>query len=260
MFTPIILLGDLDGFIRIVILLIFILGPMLKGIFGGGDKPQPKPQPQRRPPQRPPQRPGQPQVGAGADKLENEIEEFLRRAAGGKAPARQDPRDVVQAEVVKAEAVEPRRPQQQQQRNLGQQQASRAKARAKAEASKRRQKKSRPTSRPKRKPIQPQRLDPVGGHDDELGDAVEREIDRMEAHVHDVFDHKLGSLGKSTNAGADIDQRGTDSEVWEGASVRRERAADERAKQSAAMKKMIRDPDSVHQAIIMAEILKRPDF
>lgn len=257
MFEPIVLIADVDGIVQLIIFLIIILGPVLKGIFGGGGgkpkpaKRRPAPRPPQRPAQRPPQRPAQnlppPQAGGGgADKLENEIEEFLRRASG-QAPARpkQPARaEVVQAEVVRAEPVTPGR--RQPNRGLQQTPTPNHKRPKPVRKKPQRKKPEKTPARIKRRP---------------LGSSISDEIDRMEDHVHDVFDHDLGQLGGSTvESGADIDDRGTDSEVWESMLDRRDREKERQADQTSDIFEMIRNPKTAHQAVIIGEILKRPNF
>ncbi|TWT38668.1 hypothetical protein [Blastopirellula retiformator] len=102
---PILFAADIDTIIRIVIVLLFVIGPAILKLFGGKTKQQDHtPAPQKpRAPQRP--RPQQ----AGND-LESEIAQFLQQAGGNK-PGQQRPyqdappqyasdREMVQAEVV----------------------------------------------------------------------------------------------------------------------------------------------------------------
>ena len=82
------LFADLEDWIWVIGFLFFVLGPILNAIGGGQNKQaQPKQQPRRVPPVQQPGRPGVPpqqqprgQAGRGRQALENEIEEFLRRA------------------------------------------------------------------------------------------------------------------------------------------------------------------------------------
>lgn len=101
---PILLGADLELIIKIVLVLLFVVGPAILKFFGGSTNqadrtPPPK---QSRPPQRP--RPQQ----SGND-LESEITEFLQRAGGDKRaeaplpeaqPYYASERDMVKAEVV----------------------------------------------------------------------------------------------------------------------------------------------------------------
>ena len=218
-------------------LLLFFAGPAIfKAIFGDGEaaqKPVGKPQQRPLPGQQP-----RPQRQKPADRLESEIEDFLRRAAGGKD------------KPVDAEVIEPGR---------GRQRMV--------------QQKKKVSNQIKRAPLRESvadhvdshmKSDPVGRDSSRLGQSVADEIDRIEDHVHDVFDHKLGSLKETkpavTNEKADIDDRGTDSSVWEDVGVKQQRAADETAQRNAEILEMLRSPKNIRQAIIMAEVLKRPGF
>ena len=218
-------------------LLLFFAGPAIfKAIFGDGEaaqKPVGKPQQRPLPGQQP-----RPQRQKPADRLESEIEDFLRRAARGKD------------KPVDAEVIEPGR---------GRQRMV--------------QQKKKVSNQIKRAPLRESvadhvdshmKSDPVGRDSSRLGQSVADEIDRIEDHVHDVFDHKLGSLKETkpavTNEKADIDDRGTDSSVWEDVGVKQQRAADETARRNTEILEMLRSPHNIRQAIIMAEVLKRPNF
>ena len=101
---------------------------------------------------------------------------------------------------------------------------------------------------------------PVGENSGRLGRNVADEIDSIEDHVHEVFDHKLGSLKQTGQAGMrdknDIDDRGTDSSVWEEKTVKNEREAAAQAKRNQDIVDALRNPASIRQAIILPEVLK----
>ena len=102
---------------------------------------------------------------------------------------------------------------------------------------------------------------PVTEHAKQLGQSVQPEINSIESRVHEIFDHDLGLLDKASEDNyADIDDRGTDSQVWEGTATRQKRSDDVRQKRSDDVFRMIRDPVSIKTAVILAEILKRPDY
>ena len=65
----------------------------------------------------------------------------------------------------------------------------------------------------------------------------------MQAHLHQVFDHKLGQL-KSTGGVTAL--------------VTTERNAAELSLDQ--IRRMLASPQSVREAIIMSEVLRRPDF
>ncbi len=228
--------------IKIIFFLLFFIGPAIfKMMFGDGEeakKPAGKPQQRPLPGQRP--GPGQQPRQKPADRLESEIEDFLRRAAG------------VKEEPIAAEVIEPkRRPPQ------------------KRPA----QQKRKVNNQIKRAPLSESvaghveshiNSNPVGRDSGRLGQSVADEIDRIEDHVHDVFDHTIGSLKETkpavTNEKADIDDRGTDSSVWEDVGAKQQRAADETDRRNTEIVEMLRSPKNIRQAIIMAEVLKRPNF
>jgi hypothetical protein len=83
----------------------------------------------------------------------------------------------------------------------------------------------------------------LGEQSGRLGAEVDLADDKLEAHLHQVFDHKLGSL-KSTSGDA--------------ASAAPDRTiADDPLNQ---IRRLLRSPASVRDAIVMAEIFRRPNF
>ena len=82
-------------------------------------------------------------------------------------------------------------------------------------------------------------------HVDELGDVIEHADERMEAHLDDVFDHDVGKL-KSRQKNNVVNEkpmsRGGDNLVAKG------------------ILEMLKNPKTVRQSIMIAEVLKRPDF
>ena len=81
----------------------------------------------------------------------------------------------------------------------------------------------------------------IAEHTRHLGEEVDLADDKLEAHLHEVFDHQLGRLKKSTiEAGAQGRQAAV--EVTAGQRSRR------------------RTPQSIRDAIIMSEILRRPEW
>ena len=236
--VPYMLFADFGDIARLIFLVLFFVGPALfKAIFGGEQqeaaKPKPRPRPQPRPiPGQPPQNP--------ADRLESEIEAFLRRAADPQAD--QKPVDAVVIEPKPKTGAKP------------------LTARSESAMTER----SRLGGGVADHVEQHIKSNPVTGDAARLGRSVSNEVDRMESHVHDVFDHTIGRLKETvpsvTNEKADIDDRGTDSSVWEDMTVRKQRAADEKARRKAELIQMLRSPTNIRQAIIMSEVLKRPSF
>jgi hypothetical protein len=87
--------------------------------------------------------------------------------------------------------------------------------------------------------------DQIGRHAERLGDEVELADDKLEARLHQVFDHKVGDLKKSTMEAA--------------AASPSQAARDAPLPGAVSIARMLTDPQSLRNAFIMAEILKRPD-
>ena len=86
------------------------------------------------------------------------------------------------------------------------------------------------------------RTEQIAEHARHLGEEVDLADDKLEAHLHQVFDHDLGRLKKSNiEAGAQG----------------RQAAGDLTAGQ---LQQMLRTPQSIREAIIMSEILRRPEW
>ena len=100
--------------------------------------------------------------------------------------------------------------------------------------------------------------DPISDHAKQLGRAVDQADENLEGHIHDVFDHQLGQLRKQPIREEAV--QGTDSEVWESTVERRERRAADWQSRNEDIRKMLRDPESLQQAIILIEILRRPEY
>lgn len=173
--------------------------------------------------------------------MARDIEEFLRRAAerrkqnqqsGGNRPrpaARPDSppprqslsnRDVVEPEVVPSIAPQPSRP--------------------------------LPSSIPASRSTGEETFDEhvrrhmdvtdVTEHASHLAEVIEHADERMEAHLDQAFEHSFGKLGSG---------RGTTDEL------EREAASNQVAED---LLQLFRSPESIRQSILVAEILKRPDF
>lgn len=82
--------------------------------------------------------------------------------------------------------------------------------------------------------------------------------EQMESHLHDVFDHKLGGLAGSERPAI---LEGTDSQVWT-----HDEADDpyaikaSRSTQAHALIQKLQESSGARDAVILAEILGRPDF
>jgi hypothetical protein len=83
----------------------------------------------------------------------------------------------------------------------------------------------------------------ISEHTRRLGAEVDASDEKLEAHLHQVFDHKLGQLKSSST---------------ETALVETEKSAPELS--LVQIMRMLRSPGSIRDAIVMAEVLKRPEF
>ncbi len=83
-------------------------------------------------------------------------------------------------------------------------------------------------------------------HISHLGEDVDKSDDRMEAHLHEYFEHDLGALGARTSAAADS-SLDDDSPGQRAKTIEPESFLD-----------LLRNPASIRQAIILSEILARP--
>jgi len=82
----------------------------------------------------------------------------------------------------------------------------------------------------------------IAEHTRHLGEEVDLADDKLEAHLHQVFDHDLGRLKKSSiEAGAQGRQAANDLTAVQ-------------------IQQMLRTPQSIRDAIIMGEILRRPEW
>ena len=79
-----------------------------------------------------------------------------------------------------------------------------------------------------------------------LGEDVDRSDDRMEAHLHEVFEHELGTLGARTAKAADS-SLDDDSPGQKRKPVK-----------PTNYLELLQNPTSVRHAIILSEILARP--
>jgi hypothetical protein len=82
----------------------------------------------------------------------------------------------------------------------------------------------------------------IAEHTRHLGEEVDAADDKLEAHLHQVFDHQLGRLKKST--------------LEAGAQAYKEPSPEFSLGQ---IMRLLRSSDSIRDAIVMSEILRRPD-
>lgn len=175
--------------------------------------------------------------------MKNEVEEFLRRVAQMRAQAEAQAKGQQQERAQKSQQRPPQQPTRQPQRQA-----------------------PAPPPRTIAKPLQQTEIvdaeladrsdrvsrlvdQDLGGtqqiiqHTRQLGAEVDTADDKLEAHLHQIFDHKLGQL-KSSNS--------------EAAVLQTDKAAAELS--LPEILRMLRSTSSIRDAVIMAEILRRPDF
>ena len=75
-----------------------------------------------------------------------------------------------------------------------------------------------------------------------LGDEVEQADDKLEAHLHQVFDHQLGQLKTSGDGVADP------------------QAQSAHDLSATEILRLLRSPKSVRDALIMSEVFRRPEW
>jgi hypothetical protein len=83
----------------------------------------------------------------------------------------------------------------------------------------------------------------IADHTRRLGAEVDASDNKLQAHLHQVFDHQLGRLKSSS---------------IETALVESERSSSEMSLDQ--IRRLLLSPGSVRDALVMAEILKRPEF
>jgi hypothetical protein len=85
----------------------------------------------------------------------------------------------------------------------------------------------------------------ISQHAQQLGAEVDLADDKLQAHLHQVFDHKVGDLKRSTMEAA--------------AESPSQAARDAPLPGAVTIAAMLVDPQSLRNAILMAEILRRPE-
>jgi hypothetical protein len=179
--------------------------------------------------------------------MKNEVEEFLRRVAQMRAQAEAQAKGQQQERAQKSQARPPQQPARQQpptQQPYSAPAPPRTIAKplqqveiVDAELADRSDRVSRQVTEDLRGTQQ------ISEHTRRLGAEVDSADEKMEAHLHQIFDHKLGQLKSSTS---------------EAAVLQTDKAAAELS--LTQIVQMLRSPSSIRDAVIMAEILKRPNF
>ena len=255
------LLAAID-WIQIVIVILFLLGPLLTQL-GGGDKKAKRQQRRalRRPPQGPPQVPPRPQAAA-QPALQKEIDDFLRQAQGRQGGPPQQQRQPKQRQP-KQRPRQPQRRRTQPQKPVVRSIAAEEDARRATQQAlqKKKAQQQQQAQRPRESVAEHVEShiesQPISDHAKQLGSRMGQTDENIEEHLHDVFDHKLGQLGESTATTSDI-REGTDSDVWDNIETRRARDEASVQLRTDEIARMVRDAKSMRQAIIIGEILKPP--
>ena len=83
-----------------------------------------------------------------------------------------------------------------------------------------------------------------------MGEEIDRADDRMEAHLHDYFEHKMGDLGAKTSRVSDstLDD---DSPGQGGPATQKPPPFN--------IQKLLRSPAGIRDAIVLSEILRKPE-
>jgi hypothetical protein len=85
----------------------------------------------------------------------------------------------------------------------------------------------------------------IAAHTEQLGDEIELADDKLEQHLHQVFDHKVGDLKKSTMEPA--------------ASSPSLGAQPAPPPAGASIAQLLASPQNLRSAFILSEVLKRPE-
>ncbi len=226
-----ILIADIGEIIKIALVLLFIVGPLLFRLFGGSERQPDRTLPRRRPQRPRPQGPGGPQRPAGPTKADAEIEAFLRRANAQRGGG--PPRAV--------EVVPPKTPQRARRpKPIGDELIIEAEVLPEEGVQTRIQSSINTSDFAQRA--------------ERLGDRVEQSDDLMEAHLHGVFDRKLGSLSEKPAQAATADVTPAPQEAAHDPDARRPVAP-----AAAGLIALLRSPQGMRDAIVLREILDRPE-
>jgi hypothetical protein len=251
--------GDLIGLaVFIVMGILWALGQILGKVAKGGQPPVPR---ANLPPPGPAARPPAPRP----QQVDDEIEAFLRRAAqarAGQPPAPPHPQQPPAGQPFRPPAQQvPPRPQQPPVRPpQPRQQPSRIGPPSPP----------RPAPPPQRGAVVPVQLveedspalrtsveQHVAQHFDtrqfeerasHLGEGVDQADERMEARIHQSLDHSLGQLGAQAPAAVSAAQQAQRTQLSSYAAA------------AAGLAHLLVDPQNLRQAIILNEVLRRPDF
>jgi hypothetical protein len=242
--------------IEIIIFLIIVVSSLIGQLFQsakpknkppskpGRGRPKPKPRPVQQPvPEMERMRPaaelqrGRGPVKAGPTALEQEIQEFLQRHRPAEAAAKPKPATPPPATTRRPPPSPGRKP---------------------PASTMPKPLKPRPAERedfPPRESVEVHverhlRQGGVGARDAHLGDQIEQSDERLESHLQEVFQHSLGQLDSTIAVQPGI-AAGTDAGVW-----------DQRATAHPlydALTQMVSSPRQMQAAIVLSEIIRRPE-
>ena len=219
-----VLLGDVEDWIKIIVILIFVLGPLLGQL--GKKEPAKPAKPARRPQGRPPKT------------LAPEVREVLaeaNRAAGRNRRKKQAslPADAEPAPPAGRSSIRPSSIQ----RSTG-----------------------RTTSSVSEHVKEHMLSHSVSERAEDLGRKLGQTDERVETHLHDVFDHRLGELDRLADESFtkyDIAE-GTDLAVWQ--QSERERSDRQLAENRQALFDLLSRPDQLRNVFVLGEILRPPSI
>lgn len=241
------------GWLQLLILLLFFVVPaVLKALRGNPPEPE-RPRRARRPAPRGDAPQPIPADDPQRKALEAEVEAFLRQVRGER------PAEPVAAEPIAARPVPGERPDatartlrrepmvpKRRRADGGRPRPARPVRQAPAEA-----------PRPAAQPAPDRAADrPLS----RLSRSVDDEVQRLDEHVHSVFDHKLGSLDQAEEAAPQAVKAQADAAQAVTASERRQKRSEAQLQQASVIRDILRNPATVRQAIVLAEIIRRPEF
>jgi len=239
--------GDVIG----IVIFLVMAGASLASQFGGQKKPA------GRPPRQPP-RGNQPAAAPRPANVDQEIEQFLREAQNRGKPPRAPQRQPAQQQPIQQQPAQQQLPTR---KRPGRPQRPAPPGGQRGPAD----------QRPRRQapPVQAEVVDagtfrgsvsehvaqhlnshPLSEHTARLGADLAQADERMEGHLHTVFDHTVGGLARQETSESHVDE-GTDAGYWQ----ERKQAVTP----AMMLREMLADPANVRQAIILAEVLRRPE-
>jgi hypothetical protein len=181
--------------------------------------------------------------------MNNEVEEFLRRAAQRRAQVEAQLRAQAEARA-RGQGQPPPRPEPPKRLTPNTQSISQQQAPQQAEVVERTSELEAAGNRVSASVAEHMRhSQDIAAHVELLGDRVEVADDEMEAHLQQVFDHSVGRLRKTTESASTPGRAAIPSEA---AVVTRDSSP------AHGIAELLRNPQSVRNAILLAEVINRP--